>query len=165
MKKIFLLPVVFLFSFVSLNAQTFKIGASAGLATADASNISSLVLGVDTYYFFTDVDALFEIGLNAGYRNYFGKEYDFGSTTVKGEDIGFLPVSLAARLKLFGLISGGADLGYAVALKDGIDGGAYFKPVVGLDIADLIELNLGHEFIFADGATWGNLCVGILFEI
>ncbi|SEQ37142.1 hypothetical protein SAMN05421824_1477 [Hyunsoonleella jejuensis] len=161
--KLFIAVLLFSGS-LCLNAQTFKIGASAGLPTADASDISSFVLGVDAYYFFTDVDALIEIGLNAGYRNYFGKEYEFGNVTVEAEDVGFLPLALAARLKLFGLISGGADAGYAVALEDGLDGGLYFKPVAGLDIADTIELNLGHEFIFADGATWGNFCLGLLFE-
>ena len=163
MKKL-LIPIIALFAIGTISAQTFKIGASAGIPTSDASDISSFVIGIDAYYYFTDIDALLEIGLNAGYRNYFGKEFEFGGTTVEAEDVGFLPLALAARAKLFGLFSGGADAGYAVALEDGLDGGLYFKPVVGLDIADTIELNLGHEFIFADGATWGNLCLGILFE-
>ena len=52
-------------SLTSMNAQTFKIGASLGLPAADASDFTSFVLGVDTYYYFTDIDAPVEFGLNA----------------------------------------------------------------------------------------------------
>ena len=69
MKKLFLAAVVAVFSVASMQAQTFKVGATLGLPAADASDISTFVLGVDAYYYFTDVDALIEIGATAGFRN------------------------------------------------------------------------------------------------
>ena len=147
----------------SVNAQTFKFGASVGLPAADAADISTLVLGVDAYYYFTEIDAPVEFGLNAGFRNFFGDEINVLGQTVSIDDAQFLPVAAAARLKLFGILSGGADIGYALGVSDGLDGGFYFRPVVGIDIADAIEINASYENI-SDEANWGNINVGILFE-
>jgi hypothetical protein len=147
----------------ALQAQTFKVGATLGLPAADASDISSFVLGVDAYYYFTDIDDFVEIGATAGFRNFFGKEEEILGQTVEFDDAQFLPIAAAARLKLFGIVSGGADIGYAIGISDFLDGGFYFRPVVGLDIADAIELNASYESI-SDAATWGNINVGVLFE-
>jgi hypothetical protein len=159
MKKLLLTAFVIL-SFLTAQAQTFKIGASVGLPAADAADISTLVLGIDAYYYFTDIDATVEIGATAGFRNFFGDE--IGGFEI--EDGQFLPLAGAARLKLFGVLTGGADIGYAVGINDGNDGGFYFRPVVGIDIADAIELNTSYESITNDGVTWGNINLGILFE-
>src|SRR5210317_994558 len=164
MKKLLLVAVIALFSMTSMNAQTFKVGASLGIPAADAADISTFVLGVDTYYYFTNIDAPIEFGLTAGLRNFFGDEIEVLGQSVEIDDGQFLPLAAAARLKLFGLLSGGFDLGYAVGINDGNDGGFYIKPVVGLDIADTIELNASYESITNDGVTWGNFNIGVLFE-
>ncbi|OZV69914.1 hypothetical protein [Winogradskyella aurantia] len=163
MKRIALLLTVAMISTFALQAQTFKVGATLGLPAADAADISSFVLGVDAYYYFTDIDSFIEIGATAGFRNFFGKEEDILGQTVQFDDAQFIPVAAAARLKLFGIVSGGADLGYAFGVSDFLDGGFYFRPVVGVDIADTIELNASYENI-SDAATWGNINVGVLFE-
>jgi len=158
MKKLLLVAALAVFSFTSMNAQTFKIGASAGVAVSDAGDVADWALGVDAYYYFTDVDDVVELGVNAGFRNFFMSEDAF-------DDGQFLPLAAAARIKLFGIVSGGADLGYAVGINDGNDGGFYYRPVVGIDIADTIELNVSFESISNDGVTWGNLNAGILIEL
>jgi len=160
MKKLFFLSLFSIFVMSSVNAQTFKLGGSIGIPVADASDISTFVLGIDAYYYFTDIDALVEIGATAGFRNFFGDEIEGFSI----DDGQFLPVAGVARVKLFGILSGGADLGYAVGINDGNDGGLYIRPVVGIDIADTIELNASYESITNDGVTWGNMNVGVLFE-
>lgn len=164
MKKTLVIAILCLFAATALQSQTFKIGASLGLPSADASDISSFVLGADAYYYFTNIDAVVEIGATAGFRNFFGKEeVILGGPRVDFEDAQFIPLAGAARIKIFGLLSGGVDIGYALGINDFLDGGLYVKPVVGLDIADTIELTASYESI-SDAATWGNLNVGILFE-
>jgi hypothetical protein len=163
MKKIILVCFVALCSSLTMQAQTFKVGATLGLPAADAADVSTFVLGIDAYYYFTDIDDFIEIGATAGFRNFFGDEIRVGEETFDVDDQQFLPLAAAARLKLFGIVSGGADLGYAIGLTDGLDGGFYFRPVVGIDIADAIELNASYESI-SDAATWGNFNVGVLFE-
>jgi hypothetical protein len=164
MKKLLLVAVVTCFSLTCMNAQTFKVGASIGLPAADAADFSTFVLGVDAYYYFTNVDAFVELGATAGFRNFFGDEIEILGQTVDIDDQQYLPLAAAARLKLFGIVSGGADLGYAIGINDGNDGGFYFRPVVGIDIADTIELNVSYENISNDGVNWGNLNAGVLFE-
>jgi hypothetical protein len=168
MKKLLFLFTFAVFGFSNMNAQgVFKIGGNIGIPVSDASDGYSFTLGVDVYYFFTKIDAPVEFGLNAGFRNYFGKDYDVLGTTIKAEDAQFLPLTAAARLKLFGILSGGADLGYAIGISpDGNDGGFYFRPIVGLDIADTIEINLSYEYTsLQDSVNFGNLNLGVLFEL
>jgi len=160
MKKILLVATIALFSFSNLNAHTFKIGASAGIPMADAADISSWVLGIDAYYYFTDQDAFFELGANVGFRNFFGDTI-IGNISI--DDGQFLPVAAAGRLKFFGIFSGGVDVGYAFGLSDYLDGGFYIRPVVGVDVLNILELNLSYENI-SDQATWGNLNFGALLQ-
>lgn len=90
----------------------------------------------------------------------------------------YIPLGLAARVKLFGILSGGLDAGYAFGLSD-LDGGFYFRPVVGIDIADTIELFACFEYIsngtddpFDDfpatsnefDINYASVGVGLLFE-
>jgi hypothetical protein len=164
MKKLFFAAAIAVFSVTAMQAQTFKLGATLGLPMADASDISTFVLGVDAYYYFTDVDAFIEIGATAGFRNFFGDDIEILGQTVEVDDGQFLPLAVAGRVKLFGLLSGGLDIGYALGINDGNDGGFYVRPVVGFDIADTIELVASYESITNDGVTWGNLNVGVLFE-
>jgi len=161
MKKIILLVAIVLG--VSAQAQTFKVGAVVGLPAADASDLSSLVVGLDAYYYFTDVDDFLEIGATAGFRNYFGDEVDILGTTVEFDDAQFLPIAAAGRIKVLDFLSAGADVGYALGISDGLDGGLYLRPVAGIDIADTIEIVASYETI-SDAATWGNINVGLLFE-
>ena len=164
MKKLFVLSLFTIFFMSNVKAQTFKVGASLGLPVGEVADFSSFVLGVDAYYYFSKIDAPVEIGVTAGFRNFFGKEVTIGSLTYDAPDAQFLPIAAAARLKLFGILTGGADLGYALGINDGNDGGLYVRPVVGIDIADTIELNVSYESISNDGDTAGNLNLGILFE-
>jgi len=163
MKKLLILAMLVIFGYCNVEAQTFKVGATLGIPAADASDVSNFVLGIDAYYYFTNIDSFIEIGGTAGFRNFFGDEIEVAGETFDVDDAQFLPLAGAARLKLFGIVSGGADLGYAIGISDGLDGGFYFRPVVAVDIADTIELNASYESI-SDQATWGNLNAGILFE-
>ena len=160
MKKLIVVLILSCFGFANLNAQEFKIGASIGVPLADAADISDFVLGVDAYYYFTKQDAFFQLGANLGFRNFFiNDEGDF----IDIKDGQFLPISAAARLKIFGVLSGGADIGYAVGISDYLDGGFYIRPIIAVDVLDILELNMSYESI-SDAANWGNFNVGFLFQ-
>ena len=160
MKKLVVLLAITWFGLSNLNAQEFKIGASIGVPLADAVDFSSFVLGVDAYYYFTKQDAFFQFGANVGFRNFF---IDDDIEFIELKDGQFLPLSAAARLKIFGVLSAGADVGYAVGISDYLDGGFYIRPIVAVDVLDILELNMSYESI-SDAATWGNFNVGFLFQ-
>lgn len=168
MKKLLLLVAITTFCFTNMKAQgVFKIGANVGLPSADASDGYTFTLGADVYYYFTKIDATAQFGLNAGFRNYFGDSVDFGGSSIEIEDAQFLPLALAVRLKLIGILTGGADLGYSIGISpSGNDGGLYFRPIVGIDIADIIEINASYEYTsLKDSVNFGNINVGVLFEL
>jgi len=161
MKKL-LFTFIAVLSFAGLQAQgVFKIGVVAGIPTADAADISTFVLGADVYYMFEKEDAVLNFGPTVGLRNYFGDEISPGITIDDGT---FLPIGGAARVTLLGVLTGGIDVGYAVGISDYLDGGFYFRPVVGLDILDILELNASYESV-SDAATWGNFNIGLLLAL
>lgn len=161
MKKVLLFGLAVLM-YTGLQAQgVFKVGVVAGIPTADAGDISNFVLGADAYYMFEKQDAILNFGPTVGIRNYFGKEISPGLNVDDGQ---FLPIGGAARVTLLGTLTGGVDVGYAVGISDFLDGGFYFRPVVGLDILDILELNASYESI-SDAATWGNINIGLLLAL
>jgi hypothetical protein len=158
MKKI-LLCLVGLLLAGSLQAQgTFKIGLSGGLPLGDASDISTFVLGADAYYLFGKRKALVRLGPTVGYRNFFGEEVSPGLTADNAQ---FVPLALAGRFSLFGIVQGGVDVGYALGVSDFLNGGFYVRPVLAFGILRFFELNLSYESI-SDNATWGNGNIGLL---
>lgn len=164
MRKVFLV-IVAVFGFTVAQAQgVFKAGVVAAMPTGDAADISSFGLGADLYYMFGREDYWLNFGPTVGFRNYFGKDYEILDQTIKGDDAQFLPLAGAFRGKILGLINWGSDIGYAVGINDGNDGGFYFRPIVGLDIADTIELNISYESVSLDGGAWQAFSAGILFE-
>ena len=117
------------FGFTSVHAQdnSIKLGLNAGIPVLDSNKGYSFGIAVDAAYLVTITDS-FQIGPAIGYQYYFSKEYDgpFG-TTVEPNDFQFIPVAGAARFDLYGLFFG-ADLGYAIGIDDGNDGGFYYRP-------------------------------------
>ena len=164
MKK--LLFIALLVGFVNFgNAQgVFKIGANVGLTAADASDISDVAIGADVYYYFANPDAFFNIGATAGFRNFFGKEFESGGESYDVDDAQFLPIAAAGRFTILSTLYAGADVGYAIGISDFLDGGFYLRPVVGIDIANAIEIFLAYDHI-SDAGDWGYLNAGILFEL
>ena len=169
MKKLLVILVLLGSINLSQGQGVFKIGANVGLPAGDASDISSFVLGADAYYYFSDPDAMFNIGATVGFRNFFGKEEEFAGITYEVDDLQFLPLAAAGRFTILSTLYAGADVGYALGLTDGLDGGFYVRPVVGIDIANAIEVFLAYDHISVDNdlgsASLGNLNAGILFEL
>lgn len=149
----------------SMHGQgVFKVGAVAAFPTGDAGDFSSFGLGADVYYMFGQEDAWLNFGPTIGFRNYFSKEIEILGETFSPDDAQFLPLAGAFRAKALGIVNWGSDIGYAVGINDGNDGGFYIRPIVGIDIADAIEVNASYELISLDGGNWNALTFGVLFE-
>jgi hypothetical protein len=140
-KTLFILIGICLLS-LPLQAQ-WKVGgnfasASGGSAT-DAYNIS---FGVDAYYMFRNPDAFFKYGFNASLLFIPGQEVDVLGSPVKFENANFLPASFAVRFTFFRVLTLGPDVGYGLSLNSEIPGGLYIKGILGLDIANAVEVHL-----------------------
>jgi hypothetical protein len=163
MKKMFLLAAVLLvFGLTTSTAQEIKLGANVGIPVGDISDASNFKLGVDFAYLFTPTD-MFQVGPMLGYSHYFMKDIDMGSSgTFEVDDASFLPIAASGRFSLGDAVFAGADLGYAVGLSDGNDGGFYYRPKLGFDLLGLWIVG-SYEGISMDGGTVSSVNAGLEF--
>lgn len=160
MKKVVAVLAFALIGF-SMNAQDgFRLGANLGLPTGDAGDYSGFSIGVDAQYMF-ETAGDFDLGVATGFTNSFGKEIE----GFELDDIQFLPLAGVARYKASEVLSIGTDLGYALGINDGNDGGFYYRPTVGYAVSDGVEINASYTGISRDGGTWSTINLGVLFNL
>ncbi|HLW15339.1 MAG TPA: hypothetical protein VKX30_07585 [Flavobacteriaceae bacterium] len=163
MKKLGLFIIAILFLAPAVNAQVnqdIKLGVSAGLPLGDVKDYSSFNLSVDAAYLFEVADMVY-VGPLVGYSHHFAKEYQ----GFKGDDIQHLPIAASGRIN-FGLENAmffGADLGYAVGITSGLDGGIYYRPKVGYDFGGAAVI-LSYTGIDEDNITVNSLNLGVEFS-
>ena len=166
MKKLFIVAIAALgFAFSAQAQEGFGAGVNLGLPVGDLDDAYGFNIGIDAQYLGA-VSETFYAGGTVGYSRYFGKTYDIApGVEIDPEDISFLPIAAVAKFMVTEDFSIGTDLGYAVSLKDEIDGGFYYRPKLGYRIADAIELNLSYAGISLDGATASTLNMGVMFQL
>lgn len=155
MKKLFLLTILTIFSFTVAQSQSnWKLGVNAGIPVGDIEDFSSFNLGGDVAYFF-DVSDVFTAGPLVGFSHFF--EDDDGV----GEDLSFIPLAASGRFSFSDAVFIGADLGYAIGVDDGNDGGFYYRPKLGYNFG-MVALILSYAGIeITDGPTAGTVNLGI----
>lgn len=159
MRKLLFIAVLSLLSFGTVHSQSsltgLRLGVNAGLPMGDVDDASSFRAGADLAYMISLMDIV-QVGALVGYSHYFGED--------EIDDFQYLPIAASGRLGLPSSFVGGFDLGYAVGLSDGLDGGLYWRPSLGYrffnfgimlsyegisdDAIDVSSLNLGVEFKF-----------------
>ncbi|MGB5435835.1 MAG: outer membrane beta-barrel protein [Maribacter sp.] len=164
MKKVVLVASLALIGF-SMNAQDgFKLGANLGLPVGDAGDVSGFSVGLDAQYMF-ETAGEFDLGVATGFTNSFGKTIGDSTFSIEVDDVQFLPLAGVARYKASEEFSIGADLGYALGINDGNDGGFYYRPTVGYAVSEGIEINASYTGISLDGGTWSTVNLGVLFSL
>ncbi|QBA63659.1 outer membrane beta-barrel protein [Muriicola soli] len=164
MKKVLFTAFLFVAG-LSLQAQEGpSIGINAGIPTGDASDFSGFSLGIDFTYLWSVSDK-FDAGAAVGFSNAFGKEIETGLGSIEIDDIQFLPVAAAGRVHLTEDFSAGVDLGYAVGINDGNDGGFYYRPMVGYSLNEKLGLSLSYTGISLDGGDWNTINLGLMMAL
>ena len=162
MKKLVLVAVFALIGFGAQAQDGFKLGVNAQLPVGDAADVYSFGLSLDLVYMF-EVSESFDAGITTGFSNAFLKSEfkDFGDPAQ------FIPIAAAARFKASDDFSIGADLGYALGINDGNDGGFYYRPIVGYDISENAQLTLSYSGVSVKDAdfTFSTINLGILFSL
>jgi hypothetical protein len=149
----------------SMNAQEgFKLGANLGLPVGDAGDVSGFSVGLDAQYIF-ETAGEFDLGVATGFTNSFGKTIGDSTFSIEIDDVQFLPLAGVARYKASEEFSIGTDLGYALGINDGNDGGFYYRPTVGYAVSEGIEINASYTGISLDGGTWSTVNLGVLFNL
>lgn len=169
MKKTILVIVTVFIAGFTANAQdrsSFKAGLIAGIPVGDAANISSFAIGLDAAYHW-GVSEVFDVGLATGFINAFGENIDtaVGDVQIQGEfeDFQFLPLAGSVRIYPTYQFKLGVDVGYAVGINDGNEGGLYYRPLIGYNITGNTELNVSYVAVDNNGETFSIAMVGLLF--
>ncbi|PKD19189.1 hypothetical protein APR41_16490 [Salegentibacter salinarum] len=162
MKRLVLVICFALLGATVMQAQSgLRIGANVGLPVGDIEEVSNFQAGADLAYLLGVADMLY-IGPKIGYTQFFMEEDNFGGFEV--DDPAFLPISASGRISLVRGFFFGTDLGYAVGLNDGNDGGFYYRPQVGYNFG-IIGLVGSYTGISADDGSFGAINLGIEFGL
>lgn len=163
MKKLLLLAAFVVFGMSSSIAQNqFRAGLSGGLPIGDAGDLATFAIAVDLGYLF-EISDTFSAGPTTGYSNSFGDEIEIGGITFEVEDVQFIPLAAAARVDVSDSFTLGGDVGYAIGINDGNDGGFYYSPRAQYSVSELIDIVFAYRGIAVDGGSWDILSLGIEF--
>lgn len=164
MKKIFLLAAFAIFG-SSLHAQDFKLGVNAGLPLGNAGDVSSFSLILDAGFLW-EVSEQFDLGVMSGFSHSFGKKAaEIGNASFNYGDVSFIPIAGAARLNALDKLTLGLDLGYAIGVSDGNDGGFYYAPRMQFGISETVAVVLAYRGISLDGGSFDVLSAGLEFSL
>ncbi|NNK17854.1 MAG: hypothetical protein HKP49_01765 [Maribacter sp.] len=111
------------------------------------------------------VSDTFDAGAALGFSNAFGKEIDTGFGSVQIDDVQFLPIAAAGRVHVTEDFSAGVDLGYALGISEGNDGGFYYRPMVGYSLSEKLGLSLSYTGISLDGGDWTTINLGLMMAL
>lgn len=153
MKKTVLLLLMVGLGFTSVQSQSLTLGANAGIPLGDVNNFTSFQLGADVAYR-VGVVGIVEAGPMLGYSHF------FGSNSI---DYQFLPVAASGRVNLTALRLG-LDLGYALGLNEGNDGGVYLRPSVGFNFL-MLGLVASYQAIDVNGVNFSSINLGVEFDL
>ncbi|MBZ9630141.1 hypothetical protein LB465_05060 [Salegentibacter sp. LM13S] len=162
MKRLVLIFCFMLMGATVMHAQSgLRVGANIGLPVGDIEEASNFQAGADLAYMVGVADMLY-VGPKIGYTRFFMDEDNFGGFEV--DDPAFLPISASGRVSLARGFFFGTDLGYAVGLNDGNDGGFYYRPQVGYNFG-IIGIVGSYTGISVDGGNIGSINLGIEFGL
>ena len=164
MKKLILVAVLALVGFTASAQGQFKAGISGGLPIGDAGDLATFAIAVDLGYLFEISDS-FDAGVATGYSHSFGDEIDILGTSIELDDVQFIPVAASGRFEVAPDFTLGADLGYAIGVNDGNDGGFYYSPRAQYSVSEAIDIVVAYRGVSADGGSWDILSAGIEFGI
>lgn len=145
------------------NAQ-FTAGISGGLPIGDAGDLATFSIAVDLGYLFEISDS-FSAGPTTGFSHSFGDEINVGGFTFEVEDVQFVPLGAAARVEVADSFTLGGDVGYAIGINDGNDGGFYYSPRAQYSVSDLIDIVFAYRGVSLDGGSWDIISLGLEFGI
>ncbi|MES2485378.1 MAG: hypothetical protein V4581_05425 [Bacteroidota bacterium] len=133
----------------------FRLGAHGALPIGKASDVSSFNVGADASYLW-QVHEIVAIGVATGYSTYLGKK-DF-------DNYSFVPVAFSGRVKQGESLFYTADVGYAIALQDGADGGLYYQGKIGWTNSKL-DIFIFYKGVSSDGNSLDCIGAGLAFKI
>ncbi len=164
MKK-FVLIAFFALAGMSMQAQNqFRAGAHLGLPVGDAGDFATFAIAVDLGYLF-EISEEVQVGPTIGYSHSFGDSIDTIIGSIDVDDVQFLPVAASGHYNFTEEFWFGLDLGYAIGINNGNDGGFYYSPRFAYGVGPQIDIVAAFRGISVDGGSWDIISLGVEFGI
>ena len=143
-------------------AQTtdWKAAVHAGVPVGDAADFSDFTIGADVTYLM-GIAGILEAGPMIGYSHFFGSSGSQGDVEWEVSDISFIPIAASGRVDLPGFFAG-LDLGYAIGVNDGNQGGLYYRPKIGFGFFGLNVIG-SYQAVTRDGGSVSAVTAGVEF--
>lgn len=165
MKKFVLFTLALTFGVLTVQSQgRFQAGGHLGLPVGDAGDLATFAIALDLAYIL-EINDNISAGPAIGYSHSFGDEIDTGLGSIEIDDVQFLPIGGRAQFNITDQFLARAELGYALGINDGNDGGFYFSPQVGYSVSDGLDIIAAYRSVSVDGGSWDMITAGISFWI
>ena len=92
-------------------------------------------------------------------------EITIAGVTVELDDVQFIPVAASGRFEVAPSFTLGADVGYAIGINDGNDGGFYYSPRAQYSVSEAIDIVAAYRGVSVDGGSWDIISAGVEFGI
>lgn len=165
MKKILLVAAMAVFGMGMSNAQDsfFAAGLRAAVPMGDAGDVSSFGVGLEAMYLKTIAEN-YMWGGSIGYTTYFTDDIEVLGQSIDVDDVAFLPITIRG-VNYFGDSGLGlqADLGYAVGINDGNDGGILYQGKVVFN-TEMLMFSAGYQIIQQSGDNWESIQLGASYK-
>nr|WP_299173703.1 hypothetical protein [uncultured Allomuricauda sp.] len=163
MKKLVLFSFLITFGiFTTYSQGRFQAGGHLGLPVGDAGDLATFAIALDLAYIL-EIDDNISAGPTLGYSHSFGEEISVGGFNVSVEDVQFLPIGGRAQFNITDQFIGRAELGYAVGINDGNDGGFYWSPQAGYSVSETVDILLAYRSVVLNGGSWDVVSLGAAF--
>ena len=162
MKKVLATFIMALSSIGVFAQQGMKLGIHGGLPLDEFQEELSLVAGVDLGYRW-GLSEIVDLGVMVGFVNGFPEKYNRELFSEDLPNIQFMPLAASVRFWTSNSFSIGGDVGQAIGINEGNDGGLYYRPTIGYLMGAQTEVNVSYTGIKLDDKTWTTLTLGILY--
>lgn len=161
MKHIFLVVVFALFGMGSHAQEGLKVGLHAGLPINDFNDEISLMAGLDLGYLWA-LGEVVDLGVSTGLIYGFKESFQSDELAEGLTDVQFVPLAASVRIWPSNSFSFGIDGGYGLGLNKGNEGGIYYRPIIGVLLGPMTEINLSYTGIELENRTWNTVTLGFL---
>ena len=163
MKKLALFVCLAFFGLTTFAQNEIKGGINFGLPIGDAGDFTTFNLSLDFSYLFQVGDQV-QVGPTIGYSHSFGDSIDTILGSIDIDDVQFIPIAATGHYNFTDQFWFGLDLGYAIGINDGNDGGFYYSPRFAYGVTERIDILAAFRGISVDGGSFDVISLGAEFK-
>tara|TARA_R110002050_G_scaffold196426_2_gene331365 strand:+ start:70675 stop:71187 length:513 start_codon:yes stop_codon:yes gene_type:complete len=164
MKEKAIILVFTLLGLASYGQQGMKFGVQGGIPLENFNDQIGIVLGVDFGHMWA-LSEVVDAGIMVGYIHGFPEKFGTEDALIDLPSIQFLPISASVRVWTSNSFSFGGEIGQAIGINEGNDGGLYYRPQIAYLMGPNTEVNLSYTTVQLENTSWNTVTLGFLHTL